>query len=103
MKILFDQGTPLPLRSFLHGHDVFTLKFMGWSTLANGQLLSQAESHGFDCFVTTDKNLKYQQNLAARRIAVFVLSTTNWSRLKPRALEIAAAISKLTPHSYVEF
>ena len=96
-------GTPLPLRAFLRNHNVFTLNYLGWSTLANGQLLNKAESECFDCRITTDRNLKYQQNLVTRRIAIFVLSTTNWTRIKPRALDIAAEIDKLIPKSYIEF
>ena len=103
MKIIFDQGTPLPLRVLLSRHDVFSLNYLGWSSLSNGQLLSRAESEGFHCLVTTDKNLKYQQNLTTRQIAIFVLSTTNWTRIKPRALDIAAEIDQLIPGSYTEF
>ena len=103
MKILFDQGTPLPLRAFLCNHDVFTLNYLGWSELANGQLLNKAQSENFACLVTTDQNLKYQQNLSTRQIALFVLSTTNWNRIKLRAFAIAGEIDKLTPKAYVEF
>src|SRR4051812_46578144 len=103
MKILFDQGTPLPLRNFLGRHAVFTLNYLGWSSLSNGQLLNKAESEGFHGLVATDKNLKYQHNLTARQIAIFVLSTTNWVKIKPRALEISAAIDQLILGSYTEF
>jgi predicted nuclease of predicted toxin-antitoxin system len=103
MKILFDQGTPLPLRKFLSGHAVFTLRFLGWSTFSNGILLDKAERENFDCFVTTDRNLKYQQNLSTRKIAIFALSTTNWNLIRPRAFEIAAAIGNVKPGTYAEF
>jgi hypothetical protein len=77
VRILFDQGTPVPLRSHLSSHEVATVFERQWSTLANGDLLLQAAAAGFDLLVTTDQNLKYQQNLAARRIAVVVISTTS--------------------------
>ncbi|WP_299788534.1 hypothetical protein [Ramlibacter sp.] len=48
---------------------------MGWGTLQNGALIAAAEAEGFDVFLTTDKKLKYQQNLAGRRLAIVVLST----------------------------
>src|SRR5438552_18994376 len=103
MKILFDQGTPLPLRAFVSGHSVFSLKYLGWSTLLNGALIDKTDSENFDCFITTDQNLSYQQNLHGRKVAIFVLMTTDWRRLKPRAFDIANAVSNLTPGSYTEF
>ena len=63
MLILFDQGTPVPLRSFLKAHTVKTAAQQGWSTLANGDLLRAAEAEGFDVLLTTDKNLAFQRRL----------------------------------------
>lgn len=80
MRVLFDQGTPAPLRHALVGHSVETAFELGWGTLQNGTLIAAAESHGFDVPVTTDKNLKYQQNLAARR-DVQVLQCASRTRL----------------------
>jgi hypothetical protein len=54
MKVLFDQGTPVPLRRALTGHRVVTVYEQGWSTLVNGRLLEAAEAQSFDVFVTTD-------------------------------------------------
>jgi hypothetical protein len=65
VRILFDQGTPVPLRNHLPSHEVATAFELHWSTLTNGDLLLQAEAAGFDLLVTTDQNLRYQQNLAA--------------------------------------
>ena len=73
MRVPFDQGTPAPLRHLLPGHEVSTAYEWGWSTLKNGELLAAAESHSLEVLVTTDTNLKYQQNLASRSIAVVVL------------------------------
>ena len=103
MKVLFDQGTPVPLRSYLMGHTVFTVYEKGWSTLKNGDLISLAESEAFEVFVTTDGNLKYQQNLAGRRMAIVVLLSTSWPKIKTRTAEIAALISGVVPGSYNEF
>ena len=83
MRVLFDQGTPAPLRHALIGHSVETAFELGWGTLQNGALISAAEAQGFEVFLTTDKNLKYQQNLAGRRLAIVVLSTTSWPRIRP--------------------
>ena len=73
MKILFDQGVPVPLRQFLAAHTVSTAWEPGWSTLKNGDILTTAETNGYEIFVTTDQNLRYQQNLAHRTIAIVVL------------------------------
>ena len=63
MRILFDQGTPVPLREHLAGHGVETAYEKGWSALRNGMLLAKAEAE-FDVLITTDRNLRHQQNLA---------------------------------------
>ena len=76
MRILLDQGTPVPLRAILAGHEVSTAYELGWSTLSNGELLLAAETR-FELLVTTDQNLRYQQNLAGRRLSILVLPTTN--------------------------
>ena len=69
MKILFDQGTPIPLRNSLPNHVVETAHEKGWGNLKNGDLLTRAEAEGFDAPITTDQNLRYQQNLSGWRIA----------------------------------
>jgi predicted nuclease of predicted toxin-antitoxin system len=102
MKLLFDQGTPVPLRRHLPNHVVETAYERGWSNLKNGDLLSQAEADGFDALITTDQNLRYQQNLSGRRISVVVLMTANWPRIKNHADLVVQAIDNLQPDSYEE-
>jgi hypothetical protein len=99
MRILFDQGVPVPLRSFL-AQEVQTCHEQGWSELSNGDLIGVAEGQ-FDVFVTTDKNLRYQQNLKDRRIAIIVLPTTRWPAIKPFGEEIARAIGQLRPGEFL--
>jgi hypothetical protein len=77
MRILFDQGTPVPLRQYLIEHSVTTAYEEGWSNLSNGDLLKSAEDKGYQIFVTTDRNLRYQQNLRDRQIAIVVLLSTS--------------------------
>ena len=77
MRILFDQGTPAPLRRWLTAHTVSTAYEQGWSTVTNGDLIRLAEQKGYDLLITTDTNLRYQQNLEDRSIAILVLSTTS--------------------------
>jgi len=101
MRILFDHGTPAPLRDALTSHDIATAFERGWSQLANGELLRQAES-AFDLLITTDKNLKYQQNLSGRKLAILVLSTTSWPRIEKQTAQIAA-VNTIKPGDFLEF
>jgi predicted nuclease of predicted toxin-antitoxin system len=102
MKILFDQGVPAPLRRHLAGHSVHTAYEQNWSDLENGKLLNAAEAAGYEVLVTTDRNLKYQQNLSGRRIAILVLLSTAWPRIQARTDAIQAAVDALVPADYVE-
>ena len=102
MRILFDQGTPAPLRQHLLGHAVDTVYERGWSTLKNGALLSIAEQAGYDVLVTTDQQLRYQQNLTGRQLAIVVLLTTSWPRIQQHIAAIQAVIDALTPGDYQE-
>jgi predicted nuclease of predicted toxin-antitoxin system len=102
MKILFDQGTPVPLRRHLPRHEVATAAEMDWSQLTNGELLAAASEAGFEVLVTTDQNLRYQQNLKDRRIAVVVLMTASWPRISKQADKVAAAIEGVRSGDYIE-
>ena len=101
MRILFDQGTPAPLRHELPGHTVSTAYEMGWAQLENGDLLQAAES-AFDAFITTDQNLRYQQNLTGRRLAILVLPTTSWPMIRLHLPKVASAVNALCPGDFVE-
>ncbi|MGQ0503182.1 MAG: DUF5615 family PIN-like protein [Panacagrimonas sp.] len=103
MRVLFDQGTPVPLRNHLAPpHEVVTAYEMGWGNLANGELLQQAELQGFDVLVTTDQNLKYQQNLAGRRVAIVVLTATSWPRIQKILLSVVEAVCEIQANGYIE-
>jgi hypothetical protein len=101
VRILLDQGTPVPLIEHLPGHTLETAYEKGWSALRNGELLVNAEAE-FDLMITTDRNLRHQQNLAGRRIAILVLPTTSWPRLQRMAREIAEAVDSLQPGQFLE-
>ena len=102
MRILFDQGTPVPLRNLLSSHQVETVFQRGWSRLKNGDLLAVAEREGFEVFVTTDQNLRDQQNLSALRIAIVVLTSTSWPRIQRAATAVKQAIDIALPGSFTE-
>src|SRR5436305_12601283 len=92
MRILFDHGTPAPLIRFVEGHAVTKARDAGWDLLRNGDLLTAAETDGFDPLLTTDKNIRYQQNLASRKIAVVVLGEQQWPQLRPHVRLVVEAI-----------
>jgi hypothetical protein len=102
MRVLFDHGTPAPLSSYLVGHTVSKAKDWGWDTLSNGDLLDAAEDAGFDLLLTADKNIRYQQNLEGRRIALVVLSTPQWPVVRRHVEKVVAAVNAATPGSYSE-
>lgn len=102
MRILFDHGTPFPLRASLTGHSITRTQDLGWDRLGNGALLTEAEQAGFALLLTTDKNIRYQQNLAGRTIAILVLGTSQWPVLRLHVQRIAAAVNAVTPGSYTE-
>jgi len=101
MKILFDHGTPAPLRRALTGHTLSTAYEMGWTELDNGALLKAAETE-FEALITTDQNLRYQQNLTGQRLAILVLPTTSWPKIRAHEAEVVAAVSALRPGDAVE-
>ena len=102
MKILFDQGAPVPLRLALSGHEVTTAHERGWGGMKNGDLLRAAETEGFEVMVTTDQNLQYQQNLGTRRLAILVLMTTDWRKIRSHSAYVLSAIGTLNPGDYRE-
>ena len=102
MNILFDQGTPAPLRRHLAEHTVDTAFERGWSNLRNGALLDHAEMEGYQLLVTTDQNLRHQQNLTERTIAIMVLLAASWPRIQQRTEDIRAIARQIKPGQYVE-
>lgn len=102
MRVLFDQGTPAPFRQGLPLHSIETAHERGWATLRNGDLLQAAESAGFDVMVTTDQKLQYQQKLADRRIAIVVLNTTSWPRIRSAMDDIASAVARCATERFIE-
>lgn len=99
MKVLLDENLPHRLRHRLGSHEAFTVSYMGWAGLKNGELLKAAEDDGFEVFVTGDQTLSYEQNLTGRRISVLILSTIDRDILKTNAPLIAAALDTVTQGS----
>lgn len=102
MRVPFDNGTPRGLASALSGHTVEEARSYGWDTARNSELLDAAEAAGFEVFVTTDRNIRHQQNLAGRTIAIVVLGKGRWRLIKRRLSAIARAVAAATPGSFTE-
>ena len=102
MKILFNQGVPVLLLRQLAEHVVDTAFERAWSNLRNSALLDQAERDGYQLLVTTDQNLRHQQNLAARRLAIVVLLAASWPRIRQRVDDIRAIVDQIGPGQYME-
>lgn len=100
MRILFDQGTPLPIAAYLREHTVRTAIEEGWDTLGNGDLLRVAEAAGFDVLLTTDNSLSYQQSLSGRKIAIVVISRNHWRMVQRVIRKIVVAVKAAEPGSY---
>ena len=102
MLILFDNGTPAPLKHALDGHTVVEAIERGWDRLVNGELIAAAEEAAFDLLLTTDKNIRYQQNLDGRKIAFVILGNQQWPILRRYVDRVVAAVNAATPGSYRE-
>jgi hypothetical protein len=102
MRVLFDHGTPSGIAGSLRGHQVTEALERGWDRISNGDLLRVAEAEDFDVLLTTDKGIRYQQNLAGRKIAVVVLGNSTWPIVRLYLDRIAAAVDQAKPGSYSE-
>ena len=102
MRILLDHNVPAPLRHALQDHEVETAYEKGWAELTNGELLSAAESTGFDLLITTDKEIRHQQNLSGRKLSLLVLGANDWTRIRSVQALVVAAVSSIQTGEYVE-
>ena len=102
MRVLFDNGVPRGVASVLKEHAVEEARDRGWDRLTNGDLLRAAEVAGFETLLTTDRNIRHQQNLSKRAIAIVALSKGSWPLIKRKLPEIAVAVAAATPGSYAD-
>jgi hypothetical protein len=102
MKILFDQGTPVPLRRFLDGHEVHTVFEKGWDRLSNGDVLAVAILNGYEILISTDQNLRHQQDLRQVRLGIVVLMTTSWPRISQNTAAVATAVAHAQAGGLIE-
>ncbi|QEG35364.1 hypothetical protein [Bythopirellula goksoeyrii] len=100
MRILFDENVPAPLCKFFPDDQVATIQRLGWTGIENGELVSRADAD-FDVLILADKNLRYQQNLSARRLALVELPTNCWPILEPLGSKVVEAVHGALTESYV--
>ncbi len=101
MRIILDHNAPAPLRYWFVGHTVEIAYERGWAELTNGDLLA-AEADGFDVMITTDQRIRYQQNLAGCKLALLVIDTNNWTRIRKCRALVMARLEECASGSYVE-
>ena len=100
MTVIIDENVPHPLLKYLDHHSTTSVQHQGWAGVKNGELMKLIDAH-FDVFVLGDKNLRYQQNLSNRKIAIVELFTIRWPFLKPTIPKVVTAVDTATPGSYV--
>jgi len=103
MRPLLDESIPRRLRRALPAHTVKTAVEMGWSGVKNGALMALAAAE-FDAFITVDRNLPYQQNVATIPIVVVVLMThsNELHVLLPLVPRLEEALATLQPGTLVQ-
>ena len=102
MKVLFDHGTPAPLRRYLPSHTIDTAASKGWEHLTNGELLNAAEAAGYETLITTDQNIRHQQNMRGRNIHVIALMIGRWPAIREQTDLIREALDRAEPGTVTE-
>ena len=100
LRILLDENIPIGLKSLLAAFDVRTADEMGWAGIPNGRLLDAAEAAGFRIMVTADRNIRAQQGLAGRKIALVVISTNHWDTISDNAVAVISACDEAGEGTY---
>ncbi|HEX8844520.1 MAG TPA: DUF5615 family PIN-like protein [Pyrinomonadaceae bacterium] len=101
MKVLLDECTPRVVKKRLPAHNISTVQEMGWAGVKNGELLTLAEPQ-FDVFITTDQNLRYQQNLSQRKLGFVLLPSNQVPVVKAVIPALEAALATIRAGDFVE-
>jgi len=99
-RILLDEGVPIGVRDLLSTYQVEAVPDIGWAGLTNGDLIRSAEAGGFEVMVTCDQNMRYQQNLTGRRLAIVVLTTNHWDTIRANSEGVLPAIESVAQGSF---
>jgi hypothetical protein len=101
MRVLLDECVPVQIRHALGGHEVATVQQMNWSGVGNGELLALADQAGFNLFIVADKNLRYQQNLTSRRLAILELWTNHRPTLEKNFSRVSDSVARSAAGGYL--
>ena len=103
MKLLLDENLPHRLRPLLVGHEVYTVAYMKWKGVGNGELLQRASANGFDAVLTKDSGIAYEQNTATLPCALIVLRAPSnaLDDIKPLVPEILSRLRAMAPRSII--
>lgn len=104
MRILLDECAPRPLKRELADYEIRTVVEMGWSGKKNGELLQLMNQEGFTILLTTDQNLRYQQNLDKAGVAVVVLvaGSNRLPDLLPLIPDVCGVLKTIAPGQIIE-
>ena len=97
--IVLDENLPVPLRHCFPGFELFTVKYLGWSGLKNGELLNELEGQ-FDIFISADKNLRYQQNIQGRSLCIIELPFSRMDQIQKILEKVQGELSSITTGQY---
>ncbi len=100
IRILLDNNVSIRLIPLLRPHEAVHASRVGWAALGNGDLIRAAEEHGYPVLVTSDQNIRYQQDLTRRQFSIIELSTTRWPTIRDNVARLLAPIETITPGSY---
>ena len=100
MNILLDECVPWPMRKLFIDHSCTTAQKRGWDAITNGELIALADDE-FDLFITCDQNIRYQQNLANRRIAILELTCNDLRRILAAGDAIIQTVASIKPGDYI--
>jgi hypothetical protein len=102
MKILLDENLPHALRLELPGHDCFTVTYMGWTGISNGQLLKKAAEENFDAMISIDRGIEYEQGQLPCAVVVLMVKSNNIERIRPLIPSILRTLKSLRPHALMK-
>jgi hypothetical protein len=102
MKLLLDECVPVQVRNALPEHEIHSATDPQWRGLSNGELLHLAEQQEFNVIIVADKNMRYQQNLSGRNIAILELWTNHRPTLEQHFQYIKTAVEQMLPGQYLE-
>ncbi len=101
MKIIIDECVTHIVKKRLPHRQIKTVQEMNWAGVKNGELLKLVEAD-FEIFITSDKNLRYQQNLQNRRFSIILLPSNQVPAIEKLLPQIDEALENIQPNDFIE-